>query len=1044
MRERLFSLLDRSSRIAWVSAPAGAGKSSLVSSWIEARRLGVVWYEVDAGDADPATLFHYLGLAARAASTRRGVALPHLTPEYLRNLEVFVRCFFEKFFACFKAPAVLVFDNCDEVPHQSLFHSIVDGALHAVAPGVKVICVSREEPPAALARWRADSGFQSVGWDDLKLTDGEAHGLAQLGGMHDGHDLIGMNALARGWAVGLKLLLEAQSAGLEVGIVGDTTPKLLFDYFAREVFDRARPELRDFLIKTAVLPSFTAEMARHVSGHEAAEETLAWLHRNHHFTDRRIYANASPVFEYHPLIREFLLERTRRELSPAEFSARQQRAALLLEEIGQVDSAASLWRSARDWPALERLICQQAPVLQAQDRLALVEEWIQAMPHAMRNAAPWLLYWLGTCRSFSDPALGRQSLEQAYAQFKAEGEMTGSFLALAGIVTGYFHQWSEMKPLDRWIAEFEELLTANGGIVPAAAETQIVGSCLGVLFRRPDHPILPAVAERAEALMATHPDASERFAMAGFAIHYFIWRGEFARANALCESILQTPNHNVSVYLRVNFGLVRGLLKWEEAEHETAVAALNDALDLGRASGMHLLDARLYFHLSNTALSAGDIDAAEQALDNAKPFIHPERKLDISHYGFLRAGVLHARGRQKEAIEVAAISLQLLVDAGSPFREATFRIQFGQMLMLDGQHRAARENFDLALQLGRRMSSNILEFRALLSLAYSHLESGEDDAGLNTLSAALAIGSRRNLMNCHPLWIPQIMRRLCAHAVRSGIELECVRQLIRFRRLAAPDECLDAEGWPWQVRIYTLGRFAVVIDGDPLRHPTKAQRKPLDLLKALIAHGGRSVSLGVLVGELWPELVSDAGQNAFHLALHRLRRLLVVKDALALHEGKLSFDPHHLWVDAWAFERLVGQAESFVNGGSDLDESRGRALAARLLKLYAGHFLREDEVPWAAAQRERLRSKFLRTVAMLGGVLERAKGLDEAIDLYRRALELDALAEEFHRGLMRCLATLGRVAEALDAYRRCRDILSITLGVAPSAATQAVYRALSN
>ena len=1044
MRERLFSLLDRSSRIAWVSAPAGAGKSSLVSSWIEARRLGVVWYEVDAGDADPATLFHYLGLAARAASTRRGVALPHLTPEYLRNLEVFVRCFFEKFFACFKAPAVLVFDNCDEVPHQSLFHSIVDGALHAVAPGVKVICVSREEPPAALARWRADSGFQNVGWDDLKLTDGEAHGLAQLGGMVNGYDLLGMNALARGWAVGLKLLLEAHSAGIEIGVAGETTPKLLFDYFASEVLDKARPELRDFLLKTAMLPSFTTEMARQVSGHEEAEQTLAWLHRNHHFTERRMQPNAHPAFEYHPLIREFLQERARRDLSPTEFSGLQQRAASLLEQMGQVESAASQWRSAQNWPALQRLVCQHAPALQAQGRIAIIEEWIQAVPHAFRDAAPSLLYWLGICRGVSDPSSGRQSLEQAYAQFRAEGEMTGSFLALAGIVTGYFHQWNDMKPLDRWIAEFEELLAANGGIVPPAAETQIVGSCLGIMFRRPDHPILPAVAERAEALMATHPDANQRFAMAGFAIHYFIWRGEFARADALCENILQTANATVSVYLRVLFGLNRGFLKWEEAEHETAVAALNDALELGHASGMHLLDTRLYFHLACTALSAGDIDAAEQALDKVKLLIHPDRKLDIFHYGFLRAGVLQARGRLKEAITVAAISLQLVIDAGSPFGEATFRIQFGQMLMLDGQHRAARENFALALQFSLRMPSNVLEFQALLSLAYSHLESGEDDIGLNALSEALAIGSRRNLMNSHPLWIPQVMRRICARAVRSGIEPEYVRQLIRFRRLAAPDECLDAEGWPWQVRIYTLGRFAVVIDGDALRYPTKAQKKPLDLLKALIAHGGRGVSLGVLVGELWPEVVSDAGQNAFHLALHRLRRLLVVKDALALQEGKLSFDPHHLWVDAWAFERLVGQAEGFANGGYDSDARQGQALAARLLKLYAGHFLREEEAPWAIAQRERLRSKFLRTVAMLGCGLERAKRFPDAIDLYRRALELDALAEEFHCGLMRCLAALGRVAEALDAYRRCRDILSITLGVAPSAATQAVYRALSS
>ena len=420
-----------------------------------------------------------------------------------------------------------------------------------------------------------------MGWDDLKFTDDEAHGLARLGGTQESHDPRGMNALARGWAAGLKLLLEAQSARLDAEVAGNKTSTLLFDYFAKEVFDKARPTLRDFLLKTAVLPRVTAEMARQVSEHEEAEQLLAWLHRNHHFTERRIQPNASPYYEYHPLIREFLVERARRELSPAEFSSLQQRAASLLEQMGQVDSAASLWLSAQNWLALQRLICEQAPVLQAQGRIAIIEEWIQAVPHAFRDSAPWLLYWLGICRSFSHPSLGRQSLEPAYAQFKAYGEITGSFLALAGIINGYFHQWGDMKPLDHWIAEFEELLAANGGIVPPAAEAQIVGSCLGIMFRRPDHPILPAVAERAAALRA-RTDANQRFANGRFRDPLFHLAREFARADALCENILQTGMPPCRYICESSLGSSSGFLKWEVAEHETAVAALNDALDLGR------------------------------------------------------------------------------------------------------------------------------------------------------------------------------------------------------------------------------------------------------------------------------------------------------------------------------------------------------------------------------------------------------------------------------------------------------------------------------
>jgi DNA-binding SARP family transcriptional activator len=117
-------------------------------------------------------------------------------------------------------------------------------------------------------------------------------------------------------------------------------------------------------------------------------------------------------------------------------------------------------------------------------------------------------------------------------------------------------------------------------------------------------------------------------------------------------------------------------------------------------------------------------------------------------------------------------------------------------------------------------------------------------------------------------------------------------------------------------------------------------------------------------------------------------------------------------------------------------------VGSRLPRLYLGHFLLGDEAAWTVPSRERLRGKFLRSVAMRAEPQERRSHWDEAMALYRRSIELDPLAEEFHSGLMRCLKHQGRLAEALDAYRRCRDLLSITLGVEPSASTQALYRSL--
>ena len=91
-RERLFARLgDASSPLVWVSAPAGAGKTTLASSYLADCGVSHLWYQLDAGDDDLATFFHYLGLAVRAARPQLRVVLPHLTAEYLAGVRAFAR-----------------------------------------------------------------------------------------------------------------------------------------------------------------------------------------------------------------------------------------------------------------------------------------------------------------------------------------------------------------------------------------------------------------------------------------------------------------------------------------------------------------------------------------------------------------------------------------------------------------------------------------------------------------------------------------------------------------------------------------------------------------------------------------------------------------------------------------------------------------------------------------------------------------------------------------------------------------------------------------
>ena len=150
-----------------------------------------------------------------------------------------------------------------------------------------------------------------------------------------------------------------------------------------------------------------------------------------------------------------------------------------------------------------------------------------------------------------------------------------------------------------------------------------------------------------------------------------------------------------------------------------------------------------------------------------------------------------------------------------------------------------------------------------------------------------------------------------------------------------------------------------------------------------------------------------------------------------------ALDPARCWVDVWAFDELVTRIEAMAQRSSDVKEADSTDLSGELLRLYAGHFIeKESQIPWAVAARDELRAKFVRAVAALGTDFERRKEWEQSAALYSRALELDNLAEGLYRRLMISYRELGESAEAMQVYRRCRDMLSIVLGLSPSPETR--------
>jgi len=285
------------------------------------------------------------------------------------------------------------------------------------------------------------------------------------------------------------------------------------------------------------------------------------------------------------------------------------------------------------------------------------------------------------------------------------------------------------------------------------------------------------------------------------------------------------------------------------------------------------------------------------------------------------------------------------------------------------------------------------------------------------------------------------MARLCVKALEAGIEVEYVQELIQKLNLIPDKPPFHLEIWPWPIQIFSLGRFAILRDGKPVQFSRKVQQKPLSVLKALIAFGGKRVNEEEIMDGLWPEADGDMAQQSFATALHRLRQLLGNERVIQRQEGELTLDERFCWVDVWAFEAILEQADVQWKKGR---VGKGIELMEKATEMYKGPFLAKEMMqPWTISMRERLRSKFLRNVEKMGKYWQQGSQWERAVDCYLKGLEVDDLAEEFYQGLMNCYHELGRKTDVLAVYQRYRKTLSAVPGLEPSPKMEALCKSLT-
>jgi ATP/maltotriose-dependent transcriptional regulator MalT/DNA-binding SARP family transcriptional activator len=1027
-RERLFARLDqlRQLSLVWVSGPPGSGKTSLVSSWLDTRKLPFAWYQVDLGDAEPATSFAFLVELARRGRPR-AKPLPYLTPDQATDLRAFSRNFFRELFRRLAPGSVLVFDNCQEAP-VATFHTLIEQAAGQLPQGMTLVAISRMQPPAELSRLLANRTLGVLGWDDMRLNRDEAEAIVKRTELPEAaaEDVLRQ---ADGWAAGLVLLAANARRGGSTGRApGLATREELFAYFAGEIFEGASAAHRDILICTALLPEVSPRSAIALSDDPSAADMLEQLYRRQYFTDRR--TDPQLFYRYHDLFREFLVARGEQTYPRAQWETIVLKVANHLVESSDFESAIVLFGRIAAWDEVERVILLRAGELMRQGRWRTLMSWLKLLPHAHVEQQPRLLYWLGIAQQVEDVLGARAVFERAVRLFQTGDDRDGEALAISAVVDGYFQEWNTVVTLDPWLDELLRLLRESDAVLSSECLSRAQTSLLiGLLFRRPGDPALRACVEAITARIVEEGEPSERLRMMVYLVLYHDLMGNFAMVRDLIARIgAATTDPCIAPRLRV-WAIFRFAHHYMNAgEDRRAREEIENALKVSRQEGVDTLSAFLLIGQAMILLNAGCPTAAQDVLQQAAPLLKASRPMELVFYKWVEFSIAVAQGdlAQANVLWDAFAKMPLIgVPHNFPYNHGTILLLVQRGVAAEALVRVAAWRDALA-----GMGSTCLDYNLDLMEAYIHLQRGDDEATVRVLRSAFSTAAARGFYGAL-CWLPELIRPLCAVALREGIEPAFVANLILRKRLRPPSGAIR---WVWPVTVHTLGRFAVVRNGDPIRFARRPQHRPLELLQAIIAAAAGGASTGQLIALLWPDSEGDAAHNALNAALHRLRRLLGDERSVLVTGGRVALNPEICWVDALAFDH---------EGSKALSEQLPVPEREEILQLYRGHFLGEDvNSAWAIAYRDRLRAKFQRLVAGAGALLEQQREWRRAAMLYRRALEVDNLQEESYRRLMICLRELGETAEAKTVYRRCADLLSIVLGAGPSPETVFVFRSL--
>lgn len=426
--QRLHEGILQGCRLTLVSAPAGYGKSTLLSEWVSQASFPFAWLSLDSGENNPARFWNYFTTALNTIPQLHQAGIGAAICQAVRislptSMEGPLAALLNDF-SGFDEPVVLVLDDLHTITERQIHQDLVYLVNHLPRSegGLHLVVTSRMDPPWPLARWRGRAELNELRTADLRFNYDET---AQFLGQSLPHEFSSQAILAlqertEGWIAGLQMAAVSMRGWLQTkGPQGLSqfietftgTHKFILDFLVEEVISQQSLPVQEFLHATAILEQLTAPLCDALTGLQGSQSILDQIEKANLFLipldDERKW------FRYHHLFADLLHKRLM-QVMPEHVPELHRRASLWYAGNQMLSKAIQHALSAGDALRVNELVSGNALAIVEQSELLDVLKCFEKIPQREMTAKPWLWVAYAWTKAYVDPSAGMsQILEQA-------------------------------------------------------------------------------------------------------------------------------------------------------------------------------------------------------------------------------------------------------------------------------------------------------------------------------------------------------------------------------------------------------------------------------------------------------------------------------------------------------------------------------------------------------------------------------------------------------------------------------------------------------